>query len=278
MSAMALKKIFNADDFGMSWGINQAIAKAYHEGVLNSTSIMINLNFVNEALELKKDMPDLAVGLHLNLTNQYPVSNPTDIPLLVDDKGKFKHGFVNLLLLSFLHPFEMRRQVELETRAQLEKALKSGLKLSHIDSHRHIHHIPLIFNVVRKLAKEYDIPRIRVVNENIFNTLKHNKDSSYLKDGGLVKYVVLRALAFWNNYKTDTYFYSILYTCKLSREKFHNLQISRGYAAVEVGIHPAMPEVDKQHLEDVFDDNILSPWRTKELETLLDKTVLDDVK
>ena len=278
MSAMVLKKIFNADDFGMSRGINQAIAKAYHEGVLNSTSIMINLNFVNEALELKKDMPDLAVGLHLNLTNQYPLSNPTDIPLLVDDKGKFKHGFVNLLLLSFLHPFEMRRQVELETRAQLEKALKSGLKLSHIDSHRHIHHIPLIFNVVKKLAKEYDIPRIRVVNENIFNTLKHNKDSCYLKDGGLVKYAVLRALAFWNNYKTDTYFYSILYTCKLSREKFHNLQIPGGYGAVEVGIHPAMPDIDKQHLEDVFDDNILSPWRTKELETLLDKTVLDDVK
>ena len=275
---MVLKKIFNADDFGMSRGINQAIAKAYHEGVLNSTSIMINLNFVNEALELKKDMPDLAVGLHLNLTNQYPLSNPTDIPLLVDDKGKFKHGFVNLLLLSFLHPFEMRRQVELETRAQLEKALKSGLKLSHIDSHRHIHHIPLIFNVVKKLAKEYDIPRNRVVNENIFNTLKHYNDSSYLKDGGLVKYAVLRALAFWNNYKTDTYFYSILYTCKLSREKFHNLQIPGGYGAVEVGIHPAMPDIDKQHLEDVFDDNILSPWRTKELETLLDKTVLDDVK
>lgn len=275
---MALKKIFNADDFGMSRGVNQAIAKAYHEGVLNSTSIMINLNFVDEALELKKNMPDLAVGLHLNLTNQYPLSNPTDIPLLVDDKGKFKNGFVNLLLLSFLHPKELRRQVELETRAQLEKVVKSGLTLSHIDSHRHIHHIPLIFNVVKKLAAEYGIPRIRVVNENVFNTLKHNKDNSYLKDGGLVKYAVLRALAFWNNYKTDTYFYSILYTCKLSREKFNDLQIPKGYAAVEIGIHPAMPEVDRQHPEDVFDDNILSPWRTKELETLLDKTMVDEIK
>ena len=275
---MVLRKIFNAADFGMSRGVNQAIAKAYHEGVLNSTSIMINLDFVDEALELKKEMPDLAVGLHLNLTNQYPLSNPTDIPLLVDDKGKFKHGFVNLLLLSLLHPFELRRQVELESRAQLERALKSGIKLSHIDSHSHIHHIPLIFNVVKKLAKEYDIPRIRVVNENIFNTLKHNQNNSYLKDGGVVKYAILRALAVWNNYKTDTYFYSILYTCKLSREKFKNLQIPKGYAAVEVGLHPATPDIDKQHIEDVFDDNILSPWRTKELETLLDKTVIEDIK
>lgn len=275
---MALKKIFNADDFGMSRGINQAIAKAYHEGILNSTSIMINLKFVDEALELKKGMPDLNVGLHLNLTNEFPLSNPAEIPLLVDENGKFKHGFVNLFLLSFFKAKELRRQAEIEARAQLEKAIRLGIKLSHIDSHRHIHHIPLIFNLVKKLAKEYNIPRIRVVNENIFNTLKYNKDKSWLKDGGLVKYVILRSLAFWNNYKTDTYFYSILYTCKLSKERFKNLQIPQGFDAVEIGIHPAMPEVDKQFMEDVFDTNILSPWRTKELETLLDKTIPDEIK
>lgn len=275
---MALKKIFNADDFGMSRGINQAIAKAYHEGILNSTSIMINLKFVDEALELKKEMPDLNVGLHLNLTNEFPLSNPAEIPLLVDENGKFKHGFVNLFLLSFFKAKELRRQAEIEARAQLEKAIRLGIKLSHVDSHRHIHHIPLIFNLVKKLAKEYNIPRIRVVNENIFNTLKYNKDTSWLKDGGLVKYVILRSLAFWNNYKTDTYFYSILYTCKLSKERFKNLQIPQGFEAVEIGIHPAMPEVDKAFMEDVFDTNILSVWRTKELETLLDKTVSDEIK
>ena len=56
---MELEKIFNADDFGMTPGVNQAIAKAYHEGILNSTSIMINLNFVQEALDLKANDADL---------------------------------------------------------------------------------------------------------------------------------------------------------------------------------------------------------------------------
>lgn len=275
---MVLKKIFNADDFGMSHGVNQAISRAYHEGVLNSTSIMINLDFVDEALDMKKSMPELNVGLHLNLTNQYPISNAKDIPLLVDEKGKFKHGFVNLFLLSFFKPGALRKQIEIETRAQLEKAIKSGIKLSHIDSHRHIHHIPLIFKIVSKLAKEYNIPRIRVVNENIFNTLKYNNDKSWLSDGGLIKYIILRVLAFWNNYKTETYFYSILYTCKLERERFRNLKIPTGYEAVEIGIHPATPEVDEKYMDDVFDYNILSPWRTKELETLLDKTVLEEIK
>lgn len=274
---MALKKIFNADDFGASRGINQAVAKAYAQGVLNSTSIMINLNYVEDALEFKKNMPNLDVGLHLNLTNEYPVSDPKKVSLLVDENGKFKNGFVNLLLLSFIKPKELRQQVELETRAQIEKAQAKGIKLSHIDSHRHIHHIPLIFNVVKKLAKEFQIPRIRVVNENIFNTMKYNKDMSYLFDGGIVKYVILRALAFWNNHKTDTYFYSILYTCKLSKERFKNLQIPKKYNAIEVGIHPAMPDVDGQDPY-VFDNNVLSSYRTKELETLLDINVIDEIK
>ena len=275
---MELKKIFNADDFGMTPGVNQAIAKAYHEGILNSTSIMINLNFVQEALDLKKDMPNLNVGLHLNLTNQYALSVPQNIPLLADANGEFKNGFVNLFLLSIFHPKELARQVELETRAQIEKAIKLGIKLSHIDSHRHIHHIPVIFKVVKKLAEEYKIPRIRVMNENIFNTLKFNDDKSYLHDGGLIKYLILRSMVIWNNYPTDTYFYSILYTCKLAKNRFKGIKIPEKYKAVEVGIHPAMPEVDREHMENVFDENVLSPWRTKELETLLDKKVADEIQ
>ena len=277
-----VKKIFNADDFGATHGVNRAVAKAYHEGILNSTSIMISLDFVDEALALAKEMPDLDIGLHLNLTNEYAVSDPKDIPLLADEKGRFKHGFVNLLLLSVFKFRQLRHEAELEARAQIEKARKLGIKLSHIDSHRHIPHIPLNFGIVKRLAREYQIPRIRVVNENIFNTLKSNKDASYLKDGGLVKYLVLRSLALWNRiwfgYRTDTYFYSILYTCKLSRERFKNLRVPQGYEAVEVGIHPAMPEIDEKYKAELFDLNVLSPWRTKELETLLDKHIADEIR
>lgn len=277
-----LKKIFNADDFGSTHGVNLAISKAYHEGILNSTSIMIGLDFVDEALDLAKDMPNLNIGLHLNLTNEYAVSDPKDIPLLVDEKGKFKHGFVNLLILSLLKPAQLRKEIEIESRAQIKKAQKCGISLSHIDSHRHVHHIPLIFNIVKKLAEEYGIPRIRVVNENIFNTLKHNKDFSFIKDGGLVKYLVLISLSLWNRfwtgYKSSTYFYSILYTCKLSKERFHNVQIPQNYNSVEIGIHPAMPEIDIKYKESLFDLNVLSPWRTKELETLLDKNIIDEIK
>ena len=99
-----LKKIINADDFGISPGVNQAIITAYQKGVLNSTSMMMNVAYTDEAIALYKQNPGLAVGVHLNLTNQLnqrPIAEPKDIPLLVDKNGNLKHGFVSLMILSF---------------------------------------------------------------------------------------------------------------------------------------------------------------------------------
>lgn len=278
-----LEKIFNADDFGISKGVNAAIVKAHKEGILNSTSLMINQKYALQAVDEAKIMPALKVGLHLNLTNEIPAADPAEIPLLVDAKGKLKNGFVNLLVLSLLKSKELRRQVEIEIRAQIEKYKATGLTLNHIDGHRHVHLIPVIFQVVRKLAEEYGILRIRTMNENIFYTVKYNKQNlqknwfSHLTDGSVIKYILLRVLTWWNRYPTETYFYTMLWTCKISKDLFQNVKIPAKYKAVEIMIHPGMPEIDKQNLDDVWDDNILSPYRTVELETLLDKNVPDGI-
>ena len=269
--------IFNADDFGISAGVNQAIYKAHTEGVLNSTSIMITLKYVSDALNLAKKMPNLNIGLHANLTNESSILSPTEIPLLVDENGKFKHGFVNLAILSVLHPKELKRQAKAEIKAQIDKALSCGIKLSHLDSHRHIHMIPSIFKAFMELCQEYNIPRLRFVNENPLLTIKSTQSKEWLTDGGLIKNLVLTSCAIANRilwkYKSDTYFYSIVNTCKITRDKLKNIKIPAKYKAVEVGIHPGMPEIDKQNIADVFDDNILKDYRYKELQTLLDKTV-----
>lgn len=274
---MALKKIFNADDFGISKGVNAAIEQAHKEGILNSASLMVNQKYAQEAIEKAKQMPDLEMGLHINLTNEEPAANPKDIPLLVGENGKLKNGFVNLLLLSFLHPCELARQVEIEVRAQIEKYMQSGLKLEHLDSHRHVHLIPVIFKVVKKLGDEFNVKRIRLMNENIFNTIKQNQAESYLFDGGIIKYMLLRFLSWWNGYKSDVYFYTILFTCKISSEQFKNVKIPHGYKAVEIMIHPGRPDIDKQYPEDIWDNNILSSWRETELQTLLNKDNYDGI-
>lgn len=277
MKKMTLQKIFNADDFGISKGVNAAIVKAHREGILNSASLMINQKYAAEAVKLAKEMPELEMGLHVNLTNEYPAASAQEIPLLVDGQGKLKNGFVNLLLLSFFKPRQLRLQVEIEMRAQIAKYLTTGLPLQHLDSHRHVHMIPQIFKTMRKLQKEFEVPRIRVMNENIFNTLKYNHNKSWLFDGALIKYVLLRFLCWWNGYKNDVYFYTLMYTCKIAKEQFSGVKIPQGYKAVEIMIHPGMPEIDKQYPEDVWDENILSPYRTVELETLLDKKVPEGI-
>lgn len=277
MKKMTLQKIFNADDFGISKGVNAAIVKAHREGILNSASLMINQKYAAEAVKLAKEMPELEMGLHVNLTNEYPAASAQEIPLLVDGQGKLKNGFVNLLLLSFFKPRQLRLQVEIEMRAQIAKYQTTGLPLQHLDSHRHVHMIPQIFKTMRKLQKEFEVPRIRVMNENIFNTLKYNHNKSWLFDGALIKYVLLRFLCWWNGYKNDVYFYTLMYTCKIAKEQFSGVKIPQGYKAVEIMIYPGMPEIDKQYPEDVWDENILSSYRTVELETLLDKKVPEGI-
>ena len=266
------KVIFNADDFGISPGVNQAIFKAQTEGVLNSTSLMVNQEFADEAVSLVRQMPNLSVGLHINLTNEKPATNPADIPLLVGMDGKFKNGFLKLLILSFLYPKKLKTEAYTEIKAQIEKYKKTGLALTHLDGHRHVQMIPAIFKAVKQLQTEYNIPRVRVMNENLFNTIRQNKGCSYLFDGGIIKYFLLKFLYYLNHHKENTYFYTILYTCKLSKAQFQNIKIPTSYDAVEIMIHPGQPELDKGK-DYVWDENILSPYRTQELELLLDKEI-----
>ena len=270
------KIIFNADDFGMSPGVNQAIFKAHTQGILNSASLMVNQQFAEEAVSLARQMTNLSIGLHINLTNEKPAANPADIPLLVGSDGKFKNGFVKLLILSFLHPKKLQEQAYTEIKAQIEKYKKMGLKLNHLDGHRHVQMIPAIFKAVKQLQSEYTVPRVRVMNENLFNTIRQNKSCSYLFDGGLIKYFLLKFLCLLNHAKEKTYFYTILYTCKLSKAQFQNVNIPSRYETVEIMIHPGMPEMDAGK-DYVWDENVLSSYRTQELELLLDKEILKGI-
>ena len=272
------RRIFNADDFGISHGVNTAIEKAYRDGILNSASLMVNQKYADEAVSMARKMPHLEMGLHLNLTNETPAADAKMIPLLVDQNGKLKNGFLRLFLLSLLRPQKFSRQAEIEIRAQVRKYLQTELPLQHIDGHRHVQMIPAIFRIVRKIQQEMSVPRVRIMNENLWNTIRQNKQKSWLFDGGLIKYILLRLLCWWNGYRSDVYFYTILFTCKISKAQFCHVKIPKGYNSVEIMIHPGMPEIDALTPQDVWDKNVLSPYRTLELETLLDKSVAENIE
>ncbi|MBO4294744.1 MAG: ChbG/HpnK family deacetylase [Alphaproteobacteria bacterium] len=273
---MINKVIFNADDFGATSGINAAVKLAYNQGILNAASLMVNQKYTSEAVEFSKKMSDLDLGLHLTLTNGQAVLPHDKLPLLTDKTGAFKNGFLKLCLLALLKPKALRQEVMAETQAQILKAKEYGVFLQHIDSHRHVHMIPLIFKVVAELQKKYEIGRVRVMNESAVMTLRTNKNLCFLFDGALIKYCLLKFFYILNGCSSSTYFYTMLYTCKLSKEHFKKVLVPKGFDAVEIMIHPNMLDTDKKNIDDVWDKSMLLDWRKKELETLLDKSLVNN--
>ncbi|ELK39803.1 chitin disaccharide deacetylase [Brevibacillus agri] len=144
-----MKLIVNADDFGYSKGVNLGIIEAHRAGVVTSATAMVNMNGFEHAVQLAKKTPTLGVGIHLVLTCGFPVSQ--NVPSLTDEHGRFRRGHDYLSLAS-------PEEVERELHSQLEKYLQTGLALTHIDSHHHVHAHAAVLPIVLGLAKEYQVP------------------------------------------------------------------------------------------------------------------------
>lgn len=144
------KLIVNADDFGLTHGVNKGTIEAFKKGIVRSTTLMVNAEAAKEAFELAKENPDLGVGIHLVLTANRPVLE--NLKHIVDEEGNF-------LKQSVLRAKQVDlTEVEMEFRAQIEKMISNGVQPTHIDSHHHVHKIDEIFQLVMKLAKELGVP------------------------------------------------------------------------------------------------------------------------
>jgi len=146
-----LKILFNADDFGLTKGVTDGIVKSHLNGVVKSTTLMMNGLAVDYAIRQAQLYPTLKVGIHLVLTWGKPISNYT--PALVDADGFFKYdsGYVYM-------PYPNLNQVEKEWESQIKAFIATGLTLHHIDSHHHIHGWEPLKNIVIKLARKYNVP------------------------------------------------------------------------------------------------------------------------
>jgi predicted glycoside hydrolase/deacetylase ChbG (UPF0249 family) len=267
--------IFNADDFGASPGINLAVISAFRDGVLDSASLIMNAPHTEEAIRLARENPGLRIGVHLNLTRQRgekTLADPAAIPLLAGDGGRLRHGFSGLFLLSLLRRGELRRQAGIEMRAQVEKAVASGIRPTHLDSHRHVHMIPALFETVRRLSADYGIPRVRDVNEDFFSTWRATPVFPALLNAGILKHLVLKTLSRLNRYGGGVYFYSIIHTTRLFGHNVRRIHVPERFRAAEICFHPSVAAEDRQAWEESFSDYLLaSPDRQKEYEALLDR-------
>jgi chitin disaccharide deacetylase len=169
-----MRVVINGDDFGRSSSINAAIVRAHREGVLTSASLMVTGEAAEEAVELARALPTLAVGLHLVVAGGRPVLPAGEIPHIVGRDGRLLGDAAQAGVRVFL---SRAAQAELaqELRAQFERFARTGLPLSHVDGHMHLHMVPPIFRMLLPLAQEYGAAGVRIVRDDVWLALRYDR-------------------------------------------------------------------------------------------------------
>ena len=164
-----LVPIIHADDCGLSAGITEAILACFDHGWLRRTSVVVNGDGWSHAVAELRRRPTLGVSLHFNLFEGRPLSNPSELDLLVDERGKFYRGFAAQWLrgLSGVRAVRLRGQIRLELRRQIERFLGAFGDRKHflVDGHIHFHVLPMFFDELLALCAEYPIAGIRLPRE-----------------------------------------------------------------------------------------------------------------
>lgn len=178
--------IVNADDYGYFNCVSRGILEAARNGIVKATGVFANSSLLNEHVSWLQEYTTLDTGIHLNLTEGKPLS--AIMRRVVNHwDGRFPQKFtmVKAIIFGVVKP----EDVTTEWRMQIEKCLNSGLKLAFVNSHEHIHMLPILFPVVQALSKEYSIPHIRLTGSELLEA--RNKEA-------LLRNTMLMTMGFLN--------------------------------------------------------------------------------
>ena len=153
--------IVNADDFGLTNGVNRAVADLHCAGLLTSTTLMARAGATEGAIELARATPAMGVGCHVVLLDGEPAMAREKIPSLVDGRTGSLYvsagGFVGRLLTRQVRAEE----IEAEARAQIQFLQEKGLRLTHVDTHKHTHMFPMVLRAVLRAARACGVRAVR---------------------------------------------------------------------------------------------------------------------
>lgn len=155
--------IINADDFGLTSGVNRAILEAHQHGVVTSATLMAGGRAFQEAVQFAQQAPQLNVGCHVVLVDGEPLLPPEQVPTLVPAGGQqqhFRSGFGELAAAALRGRIDAA-QVQAEATAQMRKLQAAGLALSHFDTHKHAHMFPGILRPLLRAARACGVRALR---------------------------------------------------------------------------------------------------------------------
>jgi hopanoid biosynthesis associated protein HpnK len=164
--------IINADDFGLTAGVNRAIVEAHEHGVVTSATLMANGRAFEDAIGLAQSRPRLGLGCHIVLVDGAPLLDETAVRSLLDRGGDscgnphFREGITKFGALALLGHLD-EDEIEAEAAAQIRKLQAAGITVTHLDSHKHTHLFPRVLRPLLRAAASCGVKAIRNPFERI---------------------------------------------------------------------------------------------------------------
>ena len=270
--------IFNADDFGMTNGVNAGIIRGHREGVLTSATLMANGLAFDDAVANAIANPKLGVGCHLVLVGGKSVSPPAQIPSLADPQGNLPDS-LTMFAARVTAGRIKAEDIERELRAQIQKIRASGIVPTHLDTHKHTHAHPRVMEVVGKVAQEFEITKIRRPIENLRDSWQSTREdaqgySKQIAAAGAVRVVASRFQSIAEKYRLTCpdHFLGLAMTGQLGPTALCRMTESVEEGSSEIMLHPGICDEDL-----AASGSRLQQQRETELQGLLDAGVREAI-
>ena len=243
-----MKVILHSDDFGFDQDTLEATIDCFEKGALTSASIMVNCDASEKAIEYAKEHPEFSYGVHLTFVDGLrPMMPAEEIPSLVDKNGLFLTSDIVCKKAMMLNI--PKDQIIAESQAQIDKIERLGVKVSHLDSHGHLHkYLSILYNMKYLKVNGKQVERIRA-SQNVYIVKPTKKSPVYWLNKYFNWYL-------HNNFRNPEFFYMSANNMDIGwadsiLSEMDNLPND---AIIEIGVHPGHKEVWRQHeYEDIID-------------------------
>ncbi len=158
---MPARLILNADDFGLTPGINRAIAELHASGALTSATLMANGPAFDDAVRIAHAQPTLGIGCHIVLTDGTPLSPPETIPTLLGrDRKSFRPSLTDFFLAVLIGKVS-EADIAREAQAQIQRLQHAGIQITHVDTHKHTHILKRVARPLLAICERMGVQAIR---------------------------------------------------------------------------------------------------------------------
>lgn len=247
--------IVNADDFGLTRGVNAGVILAHLRGILTSTTLMANGEAFEDAVHQAHENPGLGVGCHLVLVGGPAIARREEIGRLAGPDGDLPETVGRLVKKLALGRVK-QEELEAELRAQIRKIRAAGVQPTHVDTHKHTHLYPMVMKALVRVTSEFGIRAVRKPYEDLRTLLGRERGGrrsggewgrSMAAAAARIGRGRFQRLAQANGLGTADYFFGLRWTGRLEVQQVLQLLERLPEGTTELMCHPGLIDGDLQN-------------------------------